>query len=84
MSRPLRAEPLSGPDETLFPDARRAATDGARRNACAHCGRPFGLVRHRLATKQFCSKMCLAAETDKMQRALKDKVRRFAHLPDRG
>jgi len=55
----------------------------AQRNRCAHCGRPFGLVRHRLAHKQLCSSPCFAAEGERMQRALKAKVRRLAHLPER-
>jgi len=55
-----------------------------RRNRCAHCGRPFGLVRHRLAYKQLCSVPCLTAEGERMQRALKAKVRRLAHLPKSG
>lgn len=50
----------------------------ASRNRCAHCGRPFGLVRHRLGTKQLCSKPCADAEGERMQRALKEKVRRLA------
>lgn len=47
---------------------------------CAHCGRPFGLVRQRLATKHLCSKACLAAESQRMQFALREKVRRIAQI----
>jgi ribosomal protein S14 len=86
MTRTSRAEPAFGPDDAALPFAEpdNAVTEAARRNACAHCGRPFGLVRHRLAIRQFCSKACLTAETAKMQRTLKEKVRRLAHLPGRG
>jgi hypothetical protein len=66
------------------PSAANPAGRQDRRSRCAHCGRPFGLVRHRLASKQLCSASCLAAEGERMQRALKEKVRRFARLPGRG
>jgi len=29
-------------------------------NRCHHCNGRFGLVRHRLAHRQFCSKACVA------------------------
>lgn len=52
-----------------------------RPNRCAHCGRPFGLVRHRLANRQLCSSPCLTAESQRVQRALREKVSRFVQLP---
>jgi len=51
---------------------RKMTWDVARLNKarCEVCKGPFGLIRHRLAHKQFCSKQCLEwYQAERMQRA---------------
>lgn len=79
MTEPLMAHVMpvaEGMSECAAPDERC--------NRCAHCGRPFGLLRHRLAAKQLCSQACMTAEAEQMQRALQEKVRRLTLPPARG
>ena len=40
-------------------EAQHKHREGDARRRCEVCGGKFGLIRHRLAYKQFCSKHCL-------------------------
>ena len=48
-------------------------------NKCDHCGRPFGMIRYRWWTQQYCRRVCY--EIAALQR---DRVRTFLRKPVEG
>lgn len=46
---------------TMNRDAKHAVSGAVRRQVCAHCGGPFGMVTHRWWGSKFCKRRCKQA-----------------------
>jgi ribosomal protein S14 len=44
---------------------------------CAQCGKPFGLIRHHRAGKQFCSQYCKDRQAEAIQKLVYAKGRQY-------
>jgi endogenous inhibitor of DNA gyrase (YacG/DUF329 family) len=52
-----------------------------KKRTCAECGtHRFGLVRWRIAFKQFCSQLCKLRHEDRLRKEWEDNKRWFSYL----
>ena len=74
------------PDEGDHPSMTTPALERneTQRKRCAQCGRPFGLVRRRRAGQQFCSAACMDKQVETARQAVRDKIRWYEFLTQRG
>ncbi len=63
------------------PDSGRAEQP---RKRCAQCGKPFGLVRRRRAGKHYCSAVCMDKHAASIRDAIREKIRWYDFLTQRG
>jgi hypothetical protein len=54
-----------------------------RRKRCAHCGKPFGLIRRHSAGMQFCSVQCMDKQAEGVRKAVEAKARWYRFLQRR-
>lgn len=83
MSQPDPAQFSLG--ESEFSSAPPAASDekAYARKRCGQCGGPFGLMRRRRASKQFCSAKCAELNADGVRKAVEARTRWYAFLYQR-
>jgi hypothetical protein len=50
-------------------------------NKCDHCGRPFGMIRHRWWTQQYCRRVCYDIAASQRER-IRTFLRKLVEAPE--